>query len=722
MNKIQRIISELKDNIINTFSNSEIFDIFKCNKNILLYLIKKSILTIDKAIADQILEKSDTKYPKYHLFFASEIKQFVDFDMWSDIENELLRYNSQIFENFEINRQNGENESFICSLIRDDSVEEFISYVNRTNISFSSQIKTSIFETNSFLLKKKEPTLIEYAAFYGSIQIFQYLRLNNAKLMPSLWLYAIHGRNPELIHLLEESGVEPNDKTYEECLKMAIKCHHNDIANYIKENLLDEKIEISNLEHNYDENIVAYSFRYMNYDFMPIDLNNKFFLHYSCHYNYFKLVEILMKTKKFPLNASIIHIINLFLIQFQIYSLFIELQNHFSFYFTYFYFTPLRLAAINNRNEIVQLLLSNPAIKITSNSLKNCSKLKEIKINETVTSIGNSAFENCSSLTEITIPSSIKSIGNFAFRNCSSLAEIEIPSSVKEIGESAFSECSSLTRITIPSSLNIIRHLTFYGCTSLKQITIPSSVRMIESSSFDNCSNLEKVNILSLLTSIEGYTFNYCSSLKHFKIPPSVISIGYWSFSGCSSLKEITIPSSVTKIDECAFMHCESLTKITIPSSVNQISASCFKNCTSLAQVTILSSVEKIKSSCFEGCSSLTKISIPSTVKKIGSSCFKGCSSLKQISIPSSVDFIGQHAFFECSSLVEIKIPSSLKEIESYTFYGCSSLNQVTIPLSVTKIGFSAFDKCSSLTQMSLSSSINSQFIGIGSNVKIIKI
>ena len=338
MNKIQRIISELKDNIINTFSNSEIFDIFKCNKNILLYLIKKSILTIDKAIAYQILEKSDTKYPKYHLFFASEIKQFVDFDMWSDIENELLRYNSQIFENFEINRQNGENESFICSLIRDDSVEEFISYVNRTNISFSSQIKTSIFETNSFLLKKKEPTLIEYAAFYGSIQIFQYLRLNNTKLMPSLWLYAIHGRNPELIHLLEESGVEPNDKTYEECLKMAIKCHHNDIANYIKENLLDEKIEISNLEHNYDENIVAYSFRYMNYDFIPIDLNNKFLLDYSCHYNYFKLVEILMKTKKFPLNASIIHIINLFLLQFQIYSLFIELQNHFSvaFYNNFF--------------------------------------------------------------------------------------------------------------------------------------------------------------------------------------------------------------------------------------------------------------------------------------------------------------------------------------------------------------------------------------------------
>ena len=44
----------------------------------------------------------------------------------------------------------GENDSHICQLIRDDSVEEFISYVNRTNISLSSKIIPSILKHINF--------------------------------------------------------------------------------------------------------------------------------------------------------------------------------------------------------------------------------------------------------------------------------------------------------------------------------------------------------------------------------------------------------------------------------------------------------------------------------------------------------------------------------------------------------------------------------------------
>ena len=91
--------------------------------------------------------------------------------------------------------------------------------MNRHNYYLDSKIEQSIYETNSFLLKnsienpekqmykylnhkrlkiKNEISLIEYAAFYGSIQIFQYLRMNNASLNKSLWLYAIHGQNAEI--------------------------------------------------------------------------------------------------------------------------------------------------------------------------------------------------------------------------------------------------------------------------------------------------------------------------------------------------------------------------------------------------------------------------------------------------------------------------------------------------------------------------------------------
>ena len=56
---------------------------------------------------------------------------------------------------------------------------------------------------------RNETNLVEYAAFFGSIQIFKYLLVNQVKLIPSLWIYAIHSRNPEIIHLLEENNIEP---------------------------------------------------------------------------------------------------------------------------------------------------------------------------------------------------------------------------------------------------------------------------------------------------------------------------------------------------------------------------------------------------------------------------------------------------------------------------------------------------------------------------------
>ena len=91
---------------------------------------------------------------------------------------------------FEQNRTIGENEEFICQLIRNDSIEEFVRYITKTNYNIRNQIYTSIYETNLFLIKKPS-SLIEYAAFYGSIQIFQYLKLNNVNFTPSLWLYSM---------------------------------------------------------------------------------------------------------------------------------------------------------------------------------------------------------------------------------------------------------------------------------------------------------------------------------------------------------------------------------------------------------------------------------------------------------------------------------------------------------------------------------------------------
>ena len=120
------------------------------------------------------------------------------------IEQISTKLNDDIIDNFEYKRKICENESYICHLIQNDSIDNIIEYIKRCKISFSKKIDFSIFETNPYLLKKKNVNLIKCATFFGSIRFFKYMLLNNASLESSLWMYTIHGNNPEIIHILEQ--------------------------------------------------------------------------------------------------------------------------------------------------------------------------------------------------------------------------------------------------------------------------------------------------------------------------------------------------------------------------------------------------------------------------------------------------------------------------------------------------------------------------------------
>ena len=154
-------------------------------------------------------------------------------------------------------------------------------------------------------MKEKETTLIEYAAFYGSKQIFKYLYKNQVEITPNLYIYAIHGLDEEIIHFLEENeSLKQEEKNikYIKRLKESIKCHHNYISEYIKSNFLndDECIKYSNM----------YGFHY--YNFTPIDefkITTYEIFNYACKYDYYAIVEHFIKTKlidKDKINISII--------------------------------------------------------------------------------------------------------------------------------------------------------------------------------------------------------------------------------------------------------------------------------------------------------------------------------------------------------------------------------------------------------------------------------
>lgn len=282
-NKIEAIILLFKKDIRDHFSNAYIYKIFEKNQRIILFLINENIMVLDYSIISE-MTKIDIKY------FSPEIKLFVENDyLKRSYSNELIQaINSPISDDFYNNRLIGENEALICKFIRDGNVVEFIKYVNQANLPLNMKIKQSFFETNLYL-KENSPNLIEYSAFFGSIQIFQFLRLNKVELTEYIWPCAIHGGNADIIYILEENKIR-SKFIYEYSFEESIKCYKNDIAYYIQDKFLKSEYEYKNC-----------FFEYMNYDFYPKNINDDSFFH-LCYYEHYSLARLYLKSINFDPN------------------------------------------------------------------------------------------------------------------------------------------------------------------------------------------------------------------------------------------------------------------------------------------------------------------------------------------------------------------------------------------------------------------------------------
>ena len=296
--KIERILINYKEAIKSNNTNYEIYNLFSKNKRLLYFVIKEQILTIDMQIAHSIESEIEKNGIRYSDFFLFEINKSDNNEV---IKDEKMNYYKDHFNEYNAKRKAGENDSYICTLIRQDSIEKFVEYINKKNISPSSQIKPSIFETNSFL-NDNEPTLIEYAAFFGSIQIFQYLYNNNAEIEDSIWLYAIHSNNSELlVNYIQKYNIEPKGCNYENTLKECIKCHHNDFFNYIQSNLYDEDQktqEKTDIKTSFNEQAFSVAIKYHNYLFTSKLFSHDYSFFYFYKYNYQYIVDLLIQSHK----------------------------------------------------------------------------------------------------------------------------------------------------------------------------------------------------------------------------------------------------------------------------------------------------------------------------------------------------------------------------------------------------------------------------------------
>ncbi|KAK8847022.1 hypothetical protein M9Y10_019597 [Tritrichomonas musculus] len=311
--KIERILKNFESNIKNFFTNFEIFNIFKKNKRILLFLFEEKILIPDDSIAHII---TSVKYRRYFYpqYFYNEFKTFYSEKLLKEINTkspEVLK------DDFDQKRKIGENDQHICELIQNDMITEFTDYCIQNELSLVAEIKPSLFETNRFLLKKKL-ILIEYCAFYGSIQIFNYLYNNNVKLTPTLWLCVIHSNNSDLVRLLEEKKVEPPSGTFQHVLKETIKCHNVNIMNYVRANLFrNEKPDLNNsyfcqglkyfnfieFSERVDEDQLENFLRFCHNDYKTEKAQTNIFYDF-CKFDYISIVEYILKNHKSIINPE----------------------------------------------------------------------------------------------------------------------------------------------------------------------------------------------------------------------------------------------------------------------------------------------------------------------------------------------------------------------------------------------------------------------------------
>ena len=308
--KIEQILRFFKDDMKKNFSNHELFYIFKSNKRLLLFLHEENIMTIDEHIIQKIIQNDKYINSKYPQYFQPEIQPFIN-EPWFpkyDKKNEWVEdIEKELPADFYLKRKIGENDDEICKIIQKDLIKEFIVYVNKNSFPVNSTINQSIYETNNFLLKNKYIKLIEYAVFFGSIQIFNYLRQNAADLKQTLWIYAVHGQNPEIISFLDESKII-DDKyvhlaknvSFDQVFKESIKCHHIDVSNYIQDNFLQNEKEILNDK-------LIFCLKYYNFLFMQCDIDNEDSFGYLCKYDYYLLVLILLKNKDININNGVVY-------------------------------------------------------------------------------------------------------------------------------------------------------------------------------------------------------------------------------------------------------------------------------------------------------------------------------------------------------------------------------------------------------------------------------
>ena len=119
IHKIEQLIRFLEPQIKQNCTNSDIFEIFKYNKRILLFLVEEGILTIDAHIVEKMMSE-ELREMFYQQYFLKEIIPYIStlkLQIFHYCDNDyfdlIYKFNGELPENFEERRKIGQNEDYI---------------------------------------------------------------------------------------------------------------------------------------------------------------------------------------------------------------------------------------------------------------------------------------------------------------------------------------------------------------------------------------------------------------------------------------------------------------------------------------------------------------------------------------------------------------------------------------------------------------------------------
>lgn len=249
--KIEQLLNILKDSIQKYFNqdlNGSFF--FRKNKRILLFLFEERLLILDLQFIKLFCTNEYRRY-QYISYFTPEIIPLItsgkkrknpSLKISSSTDQSIMPLSSiqalkeelikNLPQNFYQNRKIGENDTELCRLIREDSLELFINYISQNAIPLNYCIVPSFYETHRKIGDlTKRVNLIRYALFFGSTRIICFIQSNYCDQFFDLFNFAVYCNIIDVIKLVENTHFRPNTNT-ESMFKEAIGCHHNDIACY----------------------------------------------------------------------------------------------------------------------------------------------------------------------------------------------------------------------------------------------------------------------------------------------------------------------------------------------------------------------------------------------------------------------------------------------------------------------------------------------------------